>query len=545
MPPLSPFYYLDNFEAVLSTLQARYADLLNGPERAFIEAFVALERCSRALLVRMIMRRGPYFLGSRLRYAEIGDSGEALGPLLALGWVQADPPLTFVELASLLSKAQLIEQGALPPGAARRRKRDLLADAAARDSERRPFCAWCAQGADACYVLTIGSLCERLRWIFFGNFRQGWAEFVLADLGIFLYARPAGAQHARAFASRADIESFVALGRCRELLHADAAAAAAAACLPPQIESGGWLEERRQKLMFALARRYEREGMPSAALELYAQCSFPGARIREVRICERQGAWQEALRLCTTPRRRVGEAEGLLLARAGQRVHRRLGLAMPTRPSPLALNAFELRLARSEESGAVEYQVRDFLACEHGGAETHYVENALINSLFGLLCWAAIFAPVPGAFFHDYHHAPADLMSENFFERRRAEFDACLGLLDSDAYVAAIERCYIEKQGVQSPFVAWGWLDEHLLARALACFPAAHLRKWFEWILRDVTLNRAGFPDLVQFWPAERRYRLIEVKGPGDRLQDNQRRLLEFCTAHHMPVAVCRVRWAN
>jgi hypothetical protein len=56
--------------------------------------------------------------------------------------------------------------------------------------------------------------------------------------------------------------------------------------------------------------------------------------------------------------------------------------------------------------------------------------------------------------------------------------------------------------------------------------------------------NRTGFPDLIQFWPEERRYRMIEVKGPGDRLQDNQRRLLEFCCVHGMPVSVCHVRRA-
>jgi hypothetical protein len=54
--------------------------------------------------------------------------------------------------------------------------------------------------------------------------------------------------------------------------------------------------------------------------------------------------------------------------------------------------------------------------------------------------------------------------------------------------------------------------------------------------------NRSGFPDLVQFWPDQNRYRMIEVKGPGDRLQDNQRRFLEFCVAHDMPVSVCYVR---
>jgi hypothetical protein len=62
--------------------------------------------------------------------------------------------------------------------------------------------------------------------------------------------------------------------------------------------------------------------------------------------------------------------------------------------------------------------------------------------------------------------------------------------------------------------------------------------------VRDLQSNRSGFPDLVQFWPKQRRYRMIEVKGPGDRLQDNQRRLLEFCAALGMPVSVCHVRWA-
>ena len=32
-------------------------------------------------------------------------------------------------------------------------------------------------------------------------------------------------------------------------------------------------------------------------------------------------------------------------------------------------------------------------------APVHYVENTLLCSLFGLLCWEAIFAPLPGSFF--------------------------------------------------------------------------------------------------------------------------------------------------
>ncbi|PJI51655.1 nuclease, partial [Methylobacterium radiotolerans] len=56
----------------------------------------------------------------------------------------------------------------------------------------------------------------------------------------------------------------------------------------------------------------------------------------------------------------------------------------------------------------------------------HYVENALINSLFGLLCWPAVFAPLPGAFFHPFQRGPADLEAPDFHARRQAQFEACL-----------------------------------------------------------------------------------------------------------------------
>jgi len=83
------------------------------------------------------------------------------------------------------------------------------------------------------------------------------------------------------------------------------------------------------------------------------------------------------------------------------------------------------------------------------------------------------------------------------------------------------------------------------LTHALACIPAAHLKLMFQRILADVCGNRTGLPDLIQLWPEERRYRMIEVKGPGDRLQDNQKRWLAHARRHEIPVAVCYVQWAG
>ena len=190
----------------------------------------------------------------------------------------------------------------------------------------------------------------------------------------------------------------------------------------------------------------------------------------------------------------------------------------------------------------VELATRAFLT--EPDAPVHYVENALINSLFGLLCWDVVFLPLPGAFFHEFHSAPADLYTPDFHRRREREFAACFAQLATGEYRQTIRRTFACKVGIQSAFVSWGLLTPELLDVALECLPPAHLERCFQRILLDVKTNRAGFPDLIQFWPRERRYRMIEVKGPGDRLQDNQIRWLDYCASHGMPVSVCHVHWA-
>jgi hypothetical protein len=104
---------------------------------------------------------------------------------------------------------------------------------------------------------------------------------------------------------------------------------------------------------------------------------------------------------------------------------------------------------------------------------------------------------------------------------------------------------YRAKQGRHNPFVFWGGLTEDLINLALRCIPASHLKCMFERMLTDLEHNCTGFPDLVQFYPSEERYRFIEVKGPGDRLQDHQRRWMSYFAQHHIPAFVCNVSRAQ
>ncbi len=550
-----PFYYLVNFKTVLAWLGERYGDLLSEDERVFIDAFGELSRASQALLVRMVMRKGALFRRSRLDYpeiaAEIGaaqvDETEplapALTPLIAQGLIDSTPSLTLEELFALLTKAELqrlFAERLAGLGLRQASKRDWLAALGEADEPPRTLAEWGLEN-ETILALKVDALCERLRLMFFGNLHQSWSEFVLADLGMARYERVAFSRESRAFASRDDIDDYLHLHRCRERLAADEPVSAIDAAVPREAHANPWLEARRAKLLYRLAQHSERQGELQTAHDLYARSNHAGARGRRLRMLERLERFDEALTLARAAELEPeSEAEHQQLARVLPRLHRRLGLPRPVSRAPAKIERLDLELPFAGLS--VERTVQAHLGTPD--APVHYVENTLIGGLFGLLCWEAIFAPLPGAFFNPFQRGPADLAQHDFHVRRRALFDGCLANLESGAYQTLMRRTYAEKCGIQSPFVSWECLPEALLEQALACLPAAHLRLCFERLLADIPANRAGLPDLIQLWPGEGRYRMIEVKGPGDRLQDNQRRWLAFFERHGMPVSVCHVRWA-
>ena len=550
-----PYYYLENFTVALDWLRGRYRDLLDEEERHFIEEFARLPIESAALVVRMIMRQGDLFRTSKLRYSEIGCPRRAAAPLIELRWLDPCPCVSFPDLSRLLRKAELWRALGLRGTARLVRKAELISLAGARAEEIRPLHEWWPEAPDEIFHVRIAALCERLRLMFFGNFHQSWSEFVLADLGIFRYESISLDAAARAFQTRQQIERFYAIFRCRELLRAAVPPEQVLAALPAEIAtasaatgaSDAWIETKRAKLLFSIGQLCERAHELPQALELYRRCSHPEARIRASRVLEKLERLDEAMSLLAGVQRApANELEAQLSTRILRRLNRRLGRSQPRASTPgrapnRGWDSLELVLPRPEPPQPVELVVRDHLNAPH--APVLYVENTLLNALFGLLCWDAIFAPLPGAFFHAFHAAPADLHESDFHARRTAQFDACLAQLESGAYRDTILDTFERKAGIQTPFVAWDWLTREDIELALDCIPAAHLHDFFARLLADLRANRSGLPDLIQLWPRERRYRLIEVKGPGDRLQDNQIRWLNFSVERDIPVCVCKVTW--
>ena len=108
-PPLSPTYYLDNFEELLGTVVSRYDDLLDDREIGFVEELDALSIGARCLWVRLLSRRGPLFRRDRLAYDEVPSLEAAVDELLAAGFLDGAEDASPEDLLGLLSRDELVE----------------------------------------------------------------------------------------------------------------------------------------------------------------------------------------------------------------------------------------------------------------------------------------------------------------------------------------------------------------------------------------------------------------------------------------------------
>ncbi|WP_165856314.1 VRR-NUC domain-containing protein [Marinobacter sp. JSM 1782161] len=542
-----PLYYLKNFETVVRWVREHHGDLLTSDERALIDRLLDLPQPARALLVRLVMRSGERFRQSKLNYPELGAPvDEALDALAAAGWVENDPELDIEALFDALTVAECrnalgawLAESPLPRSAS---KKAMLAHCRELTPEPRRFSHWWPQTDDRLVALHHMALFDRIRLMFFGNLRQSWPDFVLVELGHHRYETVPFTPDSRAFQSRDDVDRYLAMQACRDRLEAGESPDTIWPDVPPR-NANPWLESRRGRLLMELGRQADRSGEAELALRAWGESGHREARLRQLRLLERlkrpEEAWAVARDAVDDPR---GDGEARGLERLLKRLAKKLDQTPPLAPRRPPIPEQTLVLPKPEAM-SVEWAALEHLSQER--APVCYVENTLINGLFGLLCWPALFAPLPGAFFHPFHLAPADLHREDFVQRRQALFDDCLAALDGGDYKDRIRDNWRAKQGLSSAFVHWPVLTEPVLEMALACIPAAHLKLLFQRLLRDLREHRSGLPDLIRFVPDDTTYEMIEVKGPGDRLQDHQIRWLEFCLEHGLPVSVCYVRWSE
>lgn len=557
-----PLYYLHNARTVLQWVLTHHGDLLHPDEARQLEALLQLPTQAQALLMRMVMRKGELFRTSKLNYSEVTDMPAAAQALAEARFLELRPEITLSELCQLLTKAELVQlcqyqlpDIAVPRAAVKEQIIDILRPLAHPDEDVEPASArrmtyqgWWPEANDQLWQLSCMALFDLVRLLFFGNLRQDWSEFVLTELGHQRYERVDFTPSSRAFQTRQQVDIYLHLHQCREQLESSEVVLAELLESVPAALDNPWLESRRARLLFSIGRQAEREQQQALALRCYEQSGHREAAIRTLRLLEKSATPMEVYQRAEAALQSANHAdEQVYLYRILKRVAKKAGqpLRLPPTPADIPLQYISVPYPTGSTVELASAAYFHHQGQQQGtSTRAFYVENTLFNGLFALLCWPALFAPLPGAFFHPFQSAAADLLRDDFVSRRQALFDECLHKLDDGSYQQQIQHYWQLKQGITTPFTYWPALEQPLLQLALQHLPAAQLKAIFLRLLQDIKQHRSGFPDLICF-DADGHVRLIEVKGPGDRLQDHQRLWLEYFIELGMDVSVCHVSWLD
>lgn len=551
LPPreLPPLYYLDNFMRVLQAVHHQYYDVLTPQERQLINQFRALNPRARGLMVRMVMRRGIDFRPVQLQYPELGEVTHTLATLVEQGWLLANPMLSPAEFCQHCRLTELQHWARQTPMLAQRapsRKVDWPRWLQAHYSTAQSWQQWWqGQPPSALFRLQHSTFYDILKLLFFGSFRPGWDTFVIADLGYQRFPAVALTELTRAFQSRIEIDFSCQLQSCTQAGLEGLDPITILEQLPSRPPNlSHWLWQRRERLYLKLAEQLERIKQPLQALEHYAQCTAPGARLRWLRLLAKQGHYATlANPLARALAKPEDDAEAMAIGTLLRRVRKHLPHSVTHPLAQTHVQPVRQLCILAPSSKRVERAV-----CAHlhaSGKPILWSENTLWNALFGLLFWPVLFAPIPGAFFHPYQAAPADLYRPDFVPKRKLLFDQQLAQLEHHDDGEFLLRRYDQYAGLNNAFIAWTAFSREQLNWALMCIPKAHINLICQRMLQNLKLNRSGFPDLIQFNLAARNYQLYEVKGPGDRLQDHQLRWLWFFQQHNIPAEVIDVEWLS
>lgn len=531
LPELAPRYYLDNFNKLIDHTQEWYADFLNQEEQAWLTCYNHLELNAQCLLVRLYSRKSELFRQDKLSYPEIGDLTAPLTQLAQEKLIQLNPLITDQSVArSLLTKPEMLR---LYPHLDKSAKKQHLIDEL---DNSQPFCY--SKVEFNIIQLKSAHIIKLLLGLFFGNTHQDLSQFVLDDLGIHQFEPYPLSLERRFFASREQIDQLLKLNQLTEQYDAtdrkQSEQLRQLTRLIPSATQHNYIDKKRALLINNIARDFERLQDYSSALELFQQTTLPPSRERQARIYDKLDEldlMRDIVTEIVSKPNDVAEYEiGLKLE---LRLRRKRGerITRQQKPSP-ASTTLSLDLSTQRVELAVKHHL------EAQGWVVFFSENALLNGLFGLAFWEVIFAPVEGAFMNAYQHRPLDLYQSSFTSRREMLIRQRFEQLTRDGFDSLLTT-YHKKSGIVNPFIQWQHLTLPLITHALTAFSPDILISLFDVLLRDLKLYRNGMPDLIAF--KKEQYQWVEVKGPGDKLQDNQLRWIKEFERLNVNMSVCYV----
>ncbi|NWI28794.1 FAN1 nuclease, partial [Sula dactylatra] len=209
------------------------------------------------------------------------------------------------------------------------------------------------------------------------------------------------------------------------------------------------------------------------------------------------------------------------------------------------------------EEGGEDLSVSTVMCSVEELALTHYRQNGFDQgihgegstfiTLYGILMWDIIFMDgIPDVFRNSYQMFPLDLYTDSFYENRRDVIEARLQQLhtaSSETLAKLIADIWTTQEGKAAALVSWGrFISLQQVQSLVSCLGGMFLSGVFRRLSKDLRHCRGGLPDLVVWRTHTNHFKLVEVKGPNDRLSHKQIIWLSELKKLGAAVEVCHVQ---
>ncbi|XP_057990758.1 fanconi-associated nuclease 1 homolog isoform X2 [Hevea brasiliensis] len=596
--------YQQNFCLLMQEVLRSNHHIFTDDEKNFMESFTSLSDDSQRLFVRLYTRKGPWFRVSSISYPEVSDSKQAINDLSAIGYICsfADPKelqnndmkeiLNLLTISKLREITYLLKKNSSPGT----RKQDLIATLLSTYKDKKCLSLPIAIFDRTGMCIKISSKAESLIWrverLFFLNGDQDLSAFLLVDLGIVKYPTYCCNMSEQIFSTRSDLlayEEAIEVAqimdesleennnelvlRCIEIADSRMSNSSAKATQSMAIFlsrfSASWVYS---KVVFLGISFLEHERRYKDAVNLLKQllACFP---------CDgRRGYWTLRLSIdlehmgCSNESLSVAE-DGLLdpWVRAGSRMalqRRVLRLGKPPRrwKAPSFVGSIRRRIkevhilgrplnceigkksrfyGENGEQCGVEQLALQYYAGEGGGWHGVHAESGIWLTIFGLLMWDVIFSDVPNVFHNRFQTAPLDLETDGFYPVRKSLIETHLQKIQDGMAEEIVITSWELHSGTACLGVDWGGHSLSELRAVVTCIGGPCLASLCRHLALDYRSWSSGMPDLL-LWRFHGEYRgeakLVEVKGPKDRLSEQQQAWLLLLMDCGFDTEVCKVK---
>uniref|UniRef100_A0A8C3IZX2 Fanconi-associated nuclease n=1 Tax=Calidris pygmaea TaxID=425635 RepID=A0A8C3IZX2_9CHAR len=210
-----------------------------------------------------------------------------------------------------------------------------------------------------------------------------------------------------------------------------------------------------------------------------------------------------------------------------------------------------------DKEGGEDFSVSTVMCSVEELALTHYRQNGFdqgihgegstFMTLYGILMWDIIFMDdIPDVFRNSYQTCPLDLYTDSFYENRRDAIEARLQQLhtaSSETLAKLIADVWTAQEGKAAALVTWGrFISLQQVQSLVSCLGGMFLSGVFRRLSKDLRHCRGGLPDLVVWRTHTNDFKLVEVKGPNDRLSHKQILWLSELKKLGAAVEVCHVQ---